>query len=569
MLGVGAVFAGYQIQGVLGQGGMGTVYLAQHPRLPRQVALKLLNREVSTDPELIRRFEREADVVARLDHPGIVGVLDRGADNGHLWIAMHYIRGTDAATWDASAHPSAMAVRLLGGVASALDYAHSRGILHRDVKPANILIIEADGFRDAQAVITDFGIAGVIDSTDTKITATGTFTATLAYASPEQLSGETVDHRSDQYSLACTLFALLAGQPPYAATNPGQVVMGHLSKPVPRITATRPDLPGALDGVLEQAMAKQRDDRFPSCSAFISAALDAFGGQQVGETVNLARTAPTVHNSVPAGTAALDARGGRRSVDTVDFARIAPTVHNPAPAGLSYPPDPRQQLSAHDPAVASSAVPAPALGKPIRHEAPTTPTDLKNYPRLVLIALAMMVVIGTVALLLLNSKNGDNPSPPAWEDHQYIKDAFPRLISDRNEKGWKQVACYIGYHAERNEIDCHHHDNSGISFTIEDHSTPSAAQEYLNSDLFRGREIVSGPDIIHSAETKPAPHPELDAPSQMTVPPQQSAASIFGGAYFSFPTDPVRGRYVISVKWSGHTAEDLLREWWSQAPLER
>lgn len=208
MLG-GATFAGYRIQGLLGRGGMGTVYLAQHPRLPRSVALKLLNREVCTDPELARRFEQEANVIARLEHPGIVGILDRGADDGHLWIAMQYIRGSDAASWEASAQPSTTVVRLLAGVASALDYAHSRGVLHRDVKPANILVAQADGFREAHAVITDFGIAGLMDSTKTKITATGTFTATLAYASPEQLSGEALDQRCDQYSLACTLFALL------------------------------------------------------------------------------------------------------------------------------------------------------------------------------------------------------------------------------------------------------------------------------------------------------------------------------------------------------------------------
>src|SRR5690606_1835287 len=279
----------------------GTVYLAQHPRLPRSVALKLLNREVSTDPAVARRFEREADIVARLEHPGIVGVLDRGTEDGHLWIAMQFIQGTDAASWDVAAQPPASVVGLLAGVASALDYAHSRGVLHRDVKPANILIAQGDDFRQARAVITDFGIAGLVDSTDTKLTATGTFTATLAYGSPEQLSGAAVDHRSDQYSLACTLFALLAGQPPYAATNPGQVVMGHLTKPVPRLTSVRPDLPAALDAVLERAMAKQREQRFPNCTEFITAAGAALEGRRTADTVDSARVAPTVHSSAPIG----------------------------------------------------------------------------------------------------------------------------------------------------------------------------------------------------------------------------------------------------------------------------
>lgn len=295
MLGVGATFAGYRIEGVLGQGGMGTVYLARHPRLPRSVALKLLNREVSTDTELTRRFELEADVVARLEHPGIVGVFDRGTDDGHLWIAMQYIRGTDAAAWNARAHPPATAVRLLGETAAALDYAHSRGVLHRDVKPANILIADAESLRESHAVLTDFGIARLTDS-NTKLTATGAFTATLAYGSPEQLSGAMVDHRSDQYSLACTLFAVLAGRPPFAATNPGQVVMGHISQPPPRLTATRPDLPAALDPLVARAMAKQRADRFRDCGQFITAVRDALEGRHIAAPpVTPATPAPVAH----------------------------------------------------------------------------------------------------------------------------------------------------------------------------------------------------------------------------------------------------------------------------------
>jgi serine/threonine-protein kinase len=295
VLGVGATFAGYRIEGVLGQGGMGTVYLARHPRLPRSVALKLLNREVSTDTELTRRFELEADVVARLEHPGIVGVFDRGTDDGHLWIAMQYIRGTDAAAWNARAHPPATAVRLLGETAAALDYAHSRGVLHRDVKPANILIADAESLRESHAVLTDFGIARLTDS-NTKLTATGAFTATLAYGSPEQLSGAMVDHRSDQYSLACTLFAVLAGRPPFAATNPGQVVMGHISQPPPRLTATRPDLPAALDPLVARAMAKQRADRFRDCGQFITAVRHALEGRHIAAPpVTPATPAPVAH----------------------------------------------------------------------------------------------------------------------------------------------------------------------------------------------------------------------------------------------------------------------------------
>ncbi|MFD6395352.1 serine/threonine-protein kinase [Nocardia sp. NPDC060249] len=282
MLESGAGFAGYRLERVLGQGGMGTVYLAEHPRLPRSVALKVLNREFSADQELQRRFEREADVVAQLDHPSIVGVYDRGSDDGYLWIAMQFIRGTDAATWDSRAHEPGVTARLIGETASALDYANRHGVLHRDVKPGNILIADSEHGREIRAVLTDFGIARVATA-NTQLTATGTFTATLAYASPEQLSGEIVDHRSDQYSLACTLFAMYAGHPPYTATNPGQVVAGHLSHPVPRLTTVRTDLPPAVDSVIARAMAKRRDERFGSAKEFTDAVRDVLEGRHVAE----------------------------------------------------------------------------------------------------------------------------------------------------------------------------------------------------------------------------------------------------------------------------------------------
>ncbi|WP_238846925.1 serine/threonine-protein kinase [Nocardia arthritidis] len=266
---MGETFAGYVIEDVLGQGGMGTVYLARHPRLPRMVALKLLNREVSADPEIRARFEREANVVARLDHPGIVGIHDRGVEDDRLWIAMQYIEGVDAAKLNPRTVTVERAVRIVGETAAALDYAHSRGVLHRDIKPGNILLSTPDAGRAERAVLTDFGIARMLD-TNTKLTATGTFSATLAYASPEQLTGADLDHRSDQYSLGCTLYALLAGETPFSATNPGQIVAGHLSQQVPPLT--RADVPPRLHAVIARAMSKRPAERFASCGEFAAAA---------------------------------------------------------------------------------------------------------------------------------------------------------------------------------------------------------------------------------------------------------------------------------------------------------
>ncbi|MFI1915059.1 WD40 repeat domain-containing serine/threonine protein kinase [Nocardia sp. NPDC020380] len=293
-LGVGQVFAEYTIEGVLGRGGMGSVYLARHPRLPRQVALKLLAPEVSGDVELRRRFEQEANAIARLDHPNIVGIHDRGVYDGRLWIAMQYIEGTDASRLNPLSLSVARAVRIINETAAALDYAHSRGVLHRDVKPANILLAAPAAAREERAILTDFGIARVLDA-NTQLTSTGAFAATLGFASPEQLSGRRVDHLSDQYSLGCTLFALLSGESPFAATNPGQVVAGHLAQATPALSSERIDVPPALDAVLARATAKAAADRFMSCTEFAAAAAAA-----VDQPSMLSRrTAPTVISSGP------------------------------------------------------------------------------------------------------------------------------------------------------------------------------------------------------------------------------------------------------------------------------
>jgi eukaryotic-like serine/threonine-protein kinase len=275
MLSAGSLVAGYRIERVLGLGGMGAVYLAANPTLPRFDALKVLSPELSRDADFRARFTREADVAAALQHPQIVAVYNRGVtDDGQLWIAMQYVAGTDA---DDALRAGTMtpqrAVHIIGEVAKALDFAHQNHVVHRDVKPANFLLSGPVGAGE-QVLLGDFGIARALD--DVSLTATGNVMATAAYAAPEVLSGLRFDGRADIYSLGCTLFRLLTGKTPFSGSN-GQaaVMLAHLQRPPPRATDLVPGLPPALDHVIATAMAKDPDARFGSAAALAHAAAAA------------------------------------------------------------------------------------------------------------------------------------------------------------------------------------------------------------------------------------------------------------------------------------------------------
>ncbi|MGQ4600431.1 protein kinase domain-containing protein [Nocardia sp. R6R-6] len=335
MLQTGDVFAGYVIKRVLGHGGMGTVYLAQHPRLPRLTALKLLKRGLYADPEMRRRFEREADLVARLDHPNIVTVFDRGAEDQQLWISMQYVPGADASCADVDVLAPARAVQIASDTAAALDFAHANQVLHRDVKPANILLAKAPIGRPERVLLTDFGIAGV-RGTDTTAGSCGTITATLAFGAPEQLTGQPLDDRADQYSLACTLFWMLTGAPPYPAANPAAVLNSHLYAPIPVLSRMRPGLPPALDPVLARAMAKRPADRFASCSEFAAAAGYALDAQRVAPDP----TAP--HGPAPYFGIRPDGHAPAQHPAPVAPQRPAPPAQHTAPQPAPHPSSPQE-----------------------------------------------------------------------------------------------------------------------------------------------------------------------------------------------------------------------------------
>lgn len=299
----GADFAGYTVVRCLGTGGMGEVYLAQHPRLPRQDALKVLRAGVSADDEYRQRFEREADIAATLWHPHIVGVHDRGEHDGQLWIAMDYVPGTDTARFVREHHPRGLPAEqvdeIVTAVADALDYAHQRGLLHRDVKPANILLSDTTS-ADRRILLADFGIARWSDDVS-GLTATNMTVGTVSYAAPEQLMGNPVDGRADQYALAATAYELLTGRPPFQNSNPAVVISQHLSALPPAIGDHRPEL-AHLDPVFAKALAKEPADRFDRCADFAR----ALGHQLQGDTLGLTQAS---HAAEPAAKSAGKSRG--------------------------------------------------------------------------------------------------------------------------------------------------------------------------------------------------------------------------------------------------------------------
>jgi serine/threonine protein kinase len=306
----GETFAGFRIVRLLGSGGMGEVYLAQHPRLPRRNALKVLPRDVSADAEYRARFNREADLASTLWHPHIVSVHDRGEYNGQLWISMDFVDGQDAARLLADRYPAGMpleqVVPIVKAVASALDYAHKQGMLHRDVKPGNIMLSHGDGDDEQRILLADFGIARDIDDIS-GLTTTNMAVGTVAYSAPEQLMGEEIDGRADQYALAATAYHLLTGSQLFPHSNPAVVISRHLNSPPPALADRRPEL-AALDPIMSVALAKDPNDRFQRCADFARELTDLNGSLRSGFSA-LAATRPAPVQKPP--TAGIAKRSSR------------------------------------------------------------------------------------------------------------------------------------------------------------------------------------------------------------------------------------------------------------------
>ena len=398
----GTVMGAYRIDSIIGRGGMGIVYLAEHLRLKRVVALKVLTPELAETPGFRERFERESQLAASLDHPNVVTVYDAGEHDGMLYLAMRYINGPDMATvlsQEGRLDPP-RALGIVSQVADALDAAHGLGLVHRDVKPANILVTP-HGRSDGGDIVYlgDFGLTKRTTS-QSGLTGTGQFLGTIDYVAPEQIEGKPVTGRCDQYALGCVLYQFLTGRIPFTADAEVAVIYAHMSTPPPLVTDTRPDLPEAIDAVVAKAMAKRPEDRYPTCEAMVTAAREALGGAPAP----VAAAAATAQAPVPAAStqAAPSAAETAPATEPAAAATEAARVTGPTAA------------PAAEPTVAPAAAEPASLAGP-------RPPEMKRGRRLLVALLVVGVVGGGVAAFLLlrpsggGTGDGKSPSPTSGE----------------------------------------------------------------------------------------------------------------------------------------------------------
>src|ERR1700722_16514430 len=275
--GPGSRIGKYVLEEQIGRGGMAVVFTARDDQLGRLVALKIMAPSVASDAEFRQRFVRESKTAAAVDDPHIIPLFEAGESAGVLFIAMRYVAGGDVRSLLAREGPLSVdrAAAIVVSVASALDGAHAAGLVHRDVKPGNMLMDVRQG-RPDHVYLADFGLTKATSGAIT-LTGTGKFLGTADYSAPEQITGRRVDGRTDQYALACTAVEMLPGQTPFPRTDVMDVLAAHMSEPPPSLSARRPGLPPELDAVLHRALAKSPSDRYGSCGEFTAAFQRAAG----------------------------------------------------------------------------------------------------------------------------------------------------------------------------------------------------------------------------------------------------------------------------------------------------
>jgi serine/threonine protein kinase len=447
----GSRIAGYLIEEQIGRGGMAVVYRASDPRLNRRVALKVLAPELTGDAAFRQRFLREMRAAAAVDHPHIVPVFDAGEADGALFIAMRYVSGQDLRTLlDAERTlPAARVAHIVAQVASALDEAHSRGLIHRDVKPGNVLIGTVAGTGQPDHVyLSDFGLSKPALSS-ANLTLTGQFLGTIDYMAPEQVEGRVIDGRADEYALACTAFEMLAGAPPFRRDQGLAVMWAQLSAAAPSLRAERPELSPAVDEVVAKALAKSPDDRYRTCTAFASALRAACGlaaGGEPGEATEPQPAVPPAQRAhfpgsqaaepstepariagpPPAGPSASRARAPEPSAGpATERTRIpeSPAASAwagdpPSPAATSWPAGPRPAPGGSRPADpppgrATSWPPAPPPVTPARRPPGGATRPGRRGPRVAAVAACVaLLAIAGVAFAVLRGHSSPQPASP-------------------------------------------------------------------------------------------------------------------------------------------------------------
>ena len=334
---IGTVVAGYRLDAFIGRGGMGMVYRAEDQQpgtRGRKAAVKLLAPELAADERFSERFRQESQTAASIDHPNIIPIYEAGEEDGVLYIAMRYVEGDDLHAFlrRNGPLPANLALDIIGQVAAALDVAHLRGLVHRDVKPGNVLLVPpSDPSEPPHVYLTDFGLTKQVSATG-GLTQAGQFVGTIDYVAPEQVQGKEVDPRTDVYALGCVLFECLTGQSPFRRDEEAAALWAHISEPPPRVTDHRPDLPPELDEIVARAMAKSPGDRFSTCRELAAAARWALSAP---------RADPTAVGSAPPAPPTPVATTQARPSEPVSpppghlagYAPVPPSwPHQPAPA---------------------------------------------------------------------------------------------------------------------------------------------------------------------------------------------------------------------------------------------
>ena len=408
---VGEEFAGYRLVSVLGRGGMSVVFRAENPRLGNVIALKVLDPSLANDDIFRARFLEESRIAASMNHPNVIPIHDMGSSDGLLYIAMRCVTGTDLRQMlkKRGRLPAEAAVFLLEQAARALDAAHRRGLVHRDVKPGNLLVERGnDGSDPDHVYLTDFGISKHMGGDRTGLTSSGQFLGTIDYVAPEQIRGISVLGLADQYSLGCVLYECLTGRVPFEKDMDAAIIWAHVEESPTPPTMLRNDLPPAIDDVFARVLAKNPGDRFESCKDFMTAAREALGPMadppppSASAAVRLPQSEPSpAFPAAPESPTALDARYSPQPASSP----LTELAHEPA--------DDYQPPTAAWPSVAAAPPAAPA--------GPAAPPGLSDPPgggkgsrrRWWLVATAALVLVagGTGAAVTMALAGGhDSPS---------------------------------------------------------------------------------------------------------------------------------------------------------------